>query len=1053
MKPLRLELAHIGPFNRPINIDFTQLDDIFLIHGKTGSGKTSIFDAICYALYGSLPGTRKSQIKNLKSDFSPPEARPMVMLDFSLGNKQYRVERVPGHERPSKRGAGTTWNEDEAILFEELQGQRIGLAGKKSEVDAMLQQLIGLSVEEFSKVVLLPQGEFSEFLRQSSTDRLKVLQKLFPLEQAARIKDLANERAGQLIGELSEVERRLDDLQGPDNSVQGMQASQAEGEKQLQKMTDSLKALKEKLSTDENLLNEHREKIKKRDLAQEALLLGQKNLEQEREKKPEIDALHSALQIGRRAQPLLHVQEKQQTAQESLDLAHAQLASSNAELNLAQAQLQEAELAATKKEALQSELGSYQRREGELESLLKEEAAQGNKLAEFAKAKHRLEELQEKLSRLSLSEEAYQNELQGLRGSQEEYDTTRRTLEQERQNRDTLDEILRWLEVYIPKVEELKECKQRGTAYKKEAEQKESIATTKNQEYQLLREQVEAQRKQELTAELAAQLEKGQACPVCGSCQHPLPASTIDRGAPVYQEDLRMLEEAVQNANSELSTATAKLQATREEYRRIETAKDRQLALAPDIEVDLQAINLKEYQKQLREEKAQTIQKLNDAVDAEKNARSNSKRYNELLNSINNCTSERQQLLAEQLPLSNLYTELKAELSALHTKKNALLARFAEEQWDIQIDASTASEELLQLLRQRRQLVEKNLANIDSALVSAKENMAAERQNNQSRSEQLKSAQKALQEAQTAFADGLQTAGFKDMAELETALEVLHKEQEIEEQINEHQRALAGLSSLVSERQQACELAEQELAQLLAKNEILHDREKAEQTSLALKSEIQETENAREQLRDRLKAVEQHLHEIQQTQKRRAELSQAAKTHEMLKRDLTGKNPNKRAFEAWLLSIYLAEITACATKRLERMSDGRYRLVLDNTQGGRGLGGLDLAVWDAFTGKQRPCATLSGGESFMASISLALGLADSIQNRSGGIRLDALFIDEGFGSLDEESLDMALNILDEIRDHRMVGLISHVSEMHSRFPSRIKVEKTSAGSKIKMILP
>jgi len=133
------------------------------------------------------------------------------------------------------------------------------------------------------------------------------------------------------------------------------------------------------------------------------------------------------------------------------------------------------------------------------------------------------------------------------------------------------------------------------------------------------------------------------------------------------------------------------------------------------------------------------------------------------------------------------------------------------------------------------------------------------------------------------------------------------------------------------------------------------------------------------------------------------------------------------------------------------MSEGRYRLILDaDREGGRGLSGLDLAVFDAYTGRERPCATLSGGESFMASISLALGLADSIQARSGGIRLDAVFIDEGFGSLDEASLDKALGILDEIRDHRMVGLVSHVGEMRARIPSRVEIEKTSAGSRIRV---
>jgi exonuclease SbcC len=155
------------------------------------------------------------------------------------------------------------------------------------------------------------------------------------------------------------------------------------------------------------------------------------------------------------------------------------------------------------------------------------------------------------------------------------------------------------------------------------------------------------------------------------------------------------------------------------------------------------------------------------------------------------------------------------------------------------------------------------------------------------------------------------------------------------------------------------------------------------------------------------------------------------------------------SFDAWILGSYLEEITAYANTRLERMSDGRYRIQVDEQfRKGNSLAGLDLEILDAYTGKTRPAGTLSGGETFMASISLALGLADSIQTRSGGIQLDAVFIDEGFGSLDETSLEKAIGILDEIRGHRMVGLISHVPELRSRIPGRIEIIKTQTGSRI-----
>ena len=191
---------------------------------------------------------------------------------------------------------------------------------------------------------------------------------------------------------------------------------------------------------------------------------------------------------------------------------------------------------------------------------------------------------------------------------------------------------------------------------------------------------------------------------------------------------------------------------------------------------------------------------------------------------------------------------------------------------------------------------------------------------------------------------------------------------------------------------------------------------------------------------------------LEDAEKSHAALAAEARRYKALSDDLSGKNPRKLPFDSWLLANYLEEAAAYATRRLEKMSEFRYSLLLDAArQQGRGYSGLDLMVFDSHTGKTRPCATLSGGESFMASISLALGLADSIQNRSGGVKLDTIFIDEGFGSLDDASLDKALVILDELRDRRMVGLISHVGEMRSRIPSRVEVVKTASGSRIEIL--
>jgi exonuclease SbcC len=210
-------------------------------------------------------------------------------------------------------------------------------------------------------------------------------------------------------------------------------------------------------------------------------------------------------------------------------------------------------------------------------------------------------------------------------------------------------------------------------------------------------------------------------------------------------------------------------------------------------------------------------------------------------------------------------------------------------------------------------------------------------------------------------------------------------------------------------------------------------------------------------LNDRLQAVaaqKQSLADkasgLAKLEEQRRQLSQESQYYCKLADDLSGKNPLGLRFESWILGVYLEEVTIFASRRLERISDGRYRLLLKTSPGSgrQRYSGLDLEIFDAYTGKKRPCETLSGGETFLASLSLALALTDVVQSKSGGIQLDSLFIDEGFGSLDDAALEKALSILDEIRETRMIGLISHVGELESRISSRIEVIKSQNGSRI-----
>jgi exonuclease SbcC len=217
MRPLRLIMENFGPFAGRAELDFSGLEDIFLVTGKTGSGKTTIFDAICFALYGEVPGSRAPYSSRLKSDHAGENAECTVSLEFSLGKnrgqRSYVVERSPRQEIKKKRGGGA-FREETVILWENFEGKTNVLGNKKGEVNQRLLELIGLEAKEFFKIVLLPQGEFAEFLRQNTSERQKVLGKLFPIEEARRVKELAARKALEADAGQKEALRALELLQG-----------------------------------------------------------------------------------------------------------------------------------------------------------------------------------------------------------------------------------------------------------------------------------------------------------------------------------------------------------------------------------------------------------------------------------------------------------------------------------------------------------------------------------------------------------------------------------------------------------------------------------------------------------------------------------------------------------------------------------------------------------------------------------------------------------------------------------------------------------------------
>jgi exonuclease SbcC len=573
------------------------------------------------------------------------------------------------------------------------------------------------------------------------------------------------------------------------------------------------------------------------------------------------------------------------------------------------------------------------------------------------------------------------------------------------------------------------------------------------QEEELRQRRLEKEKRErgDMAANLALELKHGEPCPVCGSPEHPLPAAAP---APLFGVDERIafLEGTVREGQNGLAAKSAE-QKSREQEQRRAAGKIRELiAAAGELQgeivfrvVDRTADNLPSL-KETEELLKTQVTLVNNLLAKQKEGRQAANRLAELRR--------------EQDLLRKTSTEKEKELAALDEKLKNLSAASDETRQKHERTLEQARRSLA-LDGGERQPAAEILAAIDRRLAEAEEAIRQNRDGQEktgralaaaaAREESCKSrmdeAQKQYREAAKALEAALASSPFNSAEALAAAMLDTVAEAALEEEVSRWKEERSRIASLKTELLRSLEAVRNELRTLGD----VPDEEKIKRQAAELTAEQAAAEAARDRASGEIAALERDAQLLRETSERYEELRAKSRRYIALSEDLRGNNPQKKPFDAWLLGRYLEEVAAFATRRLERMSEGRYSLLLDSgAERGRSWTGLELAVFDGYTGKCRPCATLSGGESFMASISLALGLADSIQNRSGGVSLDAVFIDEGFGSLDDATLDLAMTVLDELRTHRMVGLISHVADMRSRIPSRIEVVKSGSGSRIRL---
>jgi exonuclease SbcC len=1031
----RLSIAAFGPFAGTEEIDFDRLSahGLFLLNGPTGAGKTSVLDAVCFALYGSVPGARQDA-KRLRSDHAEPSLEPAVTCEFSAQGRHFEVTRSPAWDKPSTRGKnGFTTQQAKTLLRERIAGAWTDRSGRNDEAGAEITALLGMDREQFTRVVMLPQGDFAAFLRSKASDRLELLQKLFGTQ---RFEALEQELSARALAARNDVAKLNGDLELLASRAESEASSLADGS-----VTETAAA--DHVAPEPRYGEPAPEETTPEETAPEdpGARIGWLQAAVARRAAGLTAAAEAAAAASELASARLETETARHDRQRRLAAARERKAAVEGELpglEMKAARLERhrgAEVLTGQLQAVRSSETQVRHAAGALEAaitLLRLAADEDPELgqldlsamdADGAAALDVAGELNRIRSLLAVVEARLLDEerLHLLAARRTSLDTQQQQLSRTdaelgellgnlRAEQSELAAGLQPLEVLASAAvlhakeaaaaEELLDIVGRHQAAVK-AQALAAQRHSASREFQLetkarwldLREE----RLANAAAELAAQLAEGQPCPVCGSEEHPAPAK-----AAASALGLSQAEEAAQHTNEE---AEAKLAADR-------------TALGDANQ--LVAVLAGQGGDTPESEAAAAVAAARQAADQSRRA-------------VNQVTELRQRMDA-----------VDARIAAAEDARHAAAAELAQ--------ATTAAVE-----------VAENLASLDQALSGLRgshpslarrlrslQEAAATLEKAEEARNQLEKAKARAEEAHLELERALPDAGFGTAEEARAQLLAAGEAAALQAEVRAGYDEQARIAELFASEELV--LAVQEAAAGPAVNDELLAGFKA--AAAQASQAARDADLAAAMAARCVESLATIGSEYRQLADSAREPREQARLLTALAESAAGRGENtyRMSLNSYVLAARLEQVALAASERLVAMSDGRYLLQHSDARAARGAkSGLGLEVVDQWTGHRRDTATLSGGESFMASLSLALGLADVVQQESGGIQIDTLFVDEGFGSLDEQSLEQVMDALEGLRDGgRVVGLVSHVGEMKQRIGTQLQVLKGRNGSTLRI---
>ncbi len=1007
MRPLVLSMQAFGPFAGREVVDFTRLPvgSLYLISGPTGAGKTSILDGICFALYGQSSGFER-KASDLRSDHAVGTTLTEFALTFSLGQKHYRVRRSPAQERPVLRGSGFTTESAKAELFvTEDAVERLLVSGSDS-VTALVQELMGFDALQFRQVVVLPQGQFRQLLSAGTAAREAILKTLFGTGLYQGVEEELAKRARALEAKGKEAKNGSEVLlkSAEAASVAELQARADTCQSQLEALAEQQQAVQAREQAANAALTAGRADQVKFDERDTARGLVQALELQEAAHQADQERLKAAVRADR-ALPT-HVTHTSALGAVATAVENARHADEHHGQALTQAQAAESALVAQNgKQGLRTQA----------QTELLELQAQRERVAQL-------------LAQTAVAEAARKSsEAQGarLQAADEALKQARVTLTQDTAQGEALAPVANALEARLLRLQqaeklaaqkkELVELATTQTRAEADAEHARTQQAHVLSTWEAARAGLDAMDRQWRAAQaavLARHLHEGEACPVCGSATHPNPAQA-DQSVP----------------------SDAQLTAAQQNVERAETQRQAgQDALAKATQ--LAAVALAAWQS-AQERLA------SNAVDAALDVATARSQVSESEGAQRTWQQARARTDAGALRVDNLTADLEllrplAQEAAQRAASEGGKLQELEAQVPEALRAQGAVETAITAAQVRVQRLDAELTAAQTAQAAAREKLAVAVERVASRGVAVTETREALTRAETAWQVALRTTGFADEAAFLAARLTADVSTALEARIQMHAELRTAAHDRLTRANAAVEgVPVPDLPTLAAA--LTAARDEAD----GLLREIQALTARRHSTLEILKQLAEftaRLGGIEAAFRVAGDLAKAA----------NGNTPSRLTFQRFVLAALLDEVLEAATARLRVMTRNRYELVRRREPGDqRSAGGLDLDVLDQNTGRQRPAHSLSGGEGFLASLALALGLSDVVQRHAGGIQLDALFIDEGFGSLDSEALELAIDTLKALQaGGRSVGIISHVDELKQQIPAGIRVEAGLSGSHV-----